>query len=300
MLSELGSPPGESSGRSAPIGVAPHAKHTAVCRVSTLEEEVVGEEVFCVFEEEGEVKGVETPAVEPEVTPVEECNYLLEYVKLGADNNPVEVEKVERFLNEFEGENLEVNGIYEQVDFDAVSRFQEKYLGDILSPWSHNASTGYVYITTKKKINEIYCQKEFPLTLEQEAEVALFSERVLDVFVENSSDDEELVAGDTAENPETEDEEDINGRVGGVEDKIGNEEKEEEIIKDETETEDETNKTEEENKLTIQDIQDEKDNKSESEYAGDRYSKYFPAFLVIIIIAGGAWYFWLGRKKKTE
>jgi len=103
--------------------------------------EVVGKEVTYNF----------TPIVAP-VT----CNYLLEYIKLGAANNPIEVEKLERFLNEFEGENLAVNGIYEQVDFEAVERFQNKYFSDILEPWNHTAPTGYVYITTKKKINEVF------------------------------------------------------------------------------------------------------------------------------------------------
>ena len=259
-------------------------------------DEVVGVEVFCIFEEEGEVKGVETP----EPAPVE-CNYLLEYIKLGDDNNPVEVEKVERFLNEFEGENLVVNGIYEQVDFDAVSRFQEKYLGDVLSPWSHNASTGYVYITTKKKINEIYCQREFPLTSEQEEEVSLFSKRIMEMFAGNETSSE-------TENNNEDNEEDIYGKVGGVEDQADDEEtgSEEEIVEDEkdnaennSEEEAEENKTEEKNGVAIQDIQEEKDNnKSESEYAGDRYSKYFPVFLIITIIAIGVWYFRFRRKDK--
>ena len=109
------------------------------------------------------------------VTVSGQCNYLLEYIQMGAANNPVEVEKLERFLNDFEGENLEVNGIYEQADFDAVLRFQTKYFGDILGPWGHDAPTGYVYITTKKKINELYCEREFPLTLFQETEIAAFS-----------------------------------------------------------------------------------------------------------------------------
>ena len=134
--------------------------------------EVVGIEVSYKI---GEIKGVTDPP-DPIPTPIPiECNYLLEYIKLGADNDPVEVEKLERFLNEFEGEGLEVNGIYEQVDFDAVSRFQEKYLENVLSPWSHNKATGYVYITTKKKINELYCEREFPLTGEQEAEILRMS-----------------------------------------------------------------------------------------------------------------------------
>ena len=255
-------------------------------------EEVVGEEVFCIFKE-GEVKGIETP----EPAPAEECNYLLEYIKLGADNNPVEVEKLERFLNEFEGENLLVNGIYEQVDFDAVSRFQEKYLGDVLAPWSHNKATGYVYITTKKKINELYCEREFPLTPEQEAEVALFSERISDILSGGAE-----VSDDDGEDSETGNGEDVSGKVGGVEDEV--DESEDEATEDkpeaETEAEDKADETEDESEITIQDIQEEGDDAND-EYAGDRYSKYLPAFMIIIIIiAGGAWYFLYRRKENKE
>ncbi|MCK5591217.1 MAG: lamin tail domain-containing protein, partial [Candidatus Pacebacteria bacterium] len=120
-----------------------------------------------------EVIGKEVTYTFIQVPPV--CNYLLEYIQLGANNNSVEVEKLENFLNEFEGESLVVNGIYEQVDYEAVKRFQMKYREDILDPWTHDESTGYVYITTKKKINEIYCEREFPLTTSQEAEVISFS-----------------------------------------------------------------------------------------------------------------------------
>ncbi len=184
--------------------------------------EIVGIEVFY---ELGEVKGV-SDSPEPAPEPVE-CNYLLEYIKLGAQNNPVEVEKLERFLNEFEGENLVINGIYEQVDFGAVSRFQEKYLKNILSPWSHNKATGYVYITTKKKINELYCEREFPLTFEQEAEIARFSS-IFDTPVEGA---EMLAEGGNfvPENDSTEDmSEDLGsektGEVAGAKDEIETEE----------------------------------------------------------------------------
>ena len=118
-----------------------------------------------------------------------QCNYLLEFIQLGADNNPIEVEKLEIFLNDFESENLEVNGIYEQVDYDAVLRFQDKYFDDILGPWGHDAPTGYVYITTKKKINELYCEREFPLTVFQETEIAAFNALL-------GAQEEELVGGE--------------------------------------------------------------------------------------------------------
>ncbi|MCK5096061.1 MAG: PKD domain-containing protein [Candidatus Pacebacteria bacterium] len=127
--------------------------------------EAVGKEVTYTFAQENPTPVVSAPQV---------CNYLLEYIKLGANNNPVEVEKLEKFLNEFENENSSVNGIYEQADYEAVKRFQIKYREDILDPWNHDEATGYVYITTKKKVNELYCEREFPLTASQEAEVVAF------------------------------------------------------------------------------------------------------------------------------
>lgn len=268
-------------------------------------DEVVGEEVSYVFgempEEEGEVEGVtDSPAPT-------ECTYLLEYIKLGADNNPIEVEKLERFLNEFEGENLPVNGIYEQADYDAVSVFQEKYLGDILSPWSYNKSTGYVYITTKKKINEIYCQKAFPLTAEQEAEVASFGERFLGMLTGNAGASDgsgtDLPSEDTSESFETGDEEDISGRVGGAKDETTEEDKDktEDKAEDKT-TEEDTTEAEdqkpEETTDTDEAATENTEDEDETKTAGTGYSEYLLWLTAIVIIAGIAWYYW--PKKKEE
>ena len=52
--------------------------------------------------------------------------------------------------------------------------FQERYFDDILKPWGHDKYTGYVYILTKKKVNEIVCERAFPLTESQENEIAQF------------------------------------------------------------------------------------------------------------------------------
>jgi hypothetical protein len=84
--------------------------------------------------------------------------YLKKFIRLGYANDPFEVTKLEVFLNSFEGFNLPVNGIYEQHDFDAVSTFQKRYFGAVLTPWGITDSTGYVYITTTLTINQIYCQ----------------------------------------------------------------------------------------------------------------------------------------------
>jgi len=95
----------------------------------------------------------------------ESCGlYLLEYIKLGGDNNPEEVKKLQYFLNEYLGLNLELSGIYNQETYEAVKRFQLLLKDEILSPWvevnclpSGNIATGYVYRTTQWKINMIVC-----------------------------------------------------------------------------------------------------------------------------------------------
>lgn len=100
------------------------------------------------------------PPTTPELPP--SCPvYLLQYIKLGAANDPLEVRKLEVFLNYFEGYNLPVNGIYEQADYDAVQAFQVKYGQDVLNPWglADNDPTGYVFITTTYAINQIFCSR---------------------------------------------------------------------------------------------------------------------------------------------
>ena len=85
--------------------------------------------------------------------------YLKFYLGLGKNNNPDEVKKLQSFLNKYEGENLAVTGVFEQKTFDAVKKFQDKYAKDILrDSWGLSCNTGYVYITTLAKINDIVCK----------------------------------------------------------------------------------------------------------------------------------------------
>ncbi len=111
--------------------------------------------------------------------PVIECSYLRDFLRIDFNNDPVEVKKVQSFLNIFNGESLPVDGVFDQVLYGAVVRFQEKYFDDVLAPWGHTEGTGYVYLTTRKKINEIYCNRPYPLTAEQLAEVAAFKAYLL-------------------------------------------------------------------------------------------------------------------------
>jgi len=98
------------------------------------------------------------------------CNpYLLKYIKLGADNDPEEVKKLESFLNEYLGVDLPIDGIYDQADYNAVKQFQLLLKDDVLAPWvlvgclpSDITPTGYVYRTTKWTINNFFCPELRP------------------------------------------------------------------------------------------------------------------------------------------
>ena len=104
-----------------------------------------------------------------------ECVYLLEYLKYGRKNNPLEVIKLQSFLKSIEKfKKVNITSEFDIPTLFAVHNFQERYKKDVLEPWALPGSTGYVYITTKKKINEIYCDREFPLTTKQKQEIKEF------------------------------------------------------------------------------------------------------------------------------
>lgn len=84
--------------------------------------------------------------------------YLTSYIQFGSKNNSEDVKKLQTFLNTYEGAQLIVDGVYKQVDVDAVKVFQEKHR-DVLSFWNLKKPTGYVYVATQKAINRIYCEK---------------------------------------------------------------------------------------------------------------------------------------------
>jgi hypothetical protein len=106
----------------------------------------------------GVVAGATTVKCEP---------YLLSYIKLGGDNDPEEVKKLESFLNEFLGLDLPIDGIYDLNDFNAVKQFQLLMKDKVLAPWVEigclpnvNTPTGYVYKTTIWAINNLFCSEE--------------------------------------------------------------------------------------------------------------------------------------------
>ena len=84
--------------------------------------------------------------------------FLKKFIKYGEANDRFEVIKLQVFLRVFEGfKNLKVTGVYDLPTYQAVEVFQKRYSRDVLGPWGISDSTGYVYITTRLAINNIFC-----------------------------------------------------------------------------------------------------------------------------------------------
>jgi hypothetical protein len=90
------------------------------------------------------------------------CPFLLDHMQAAWDNDPFEVTKLQLFLNMFVG-TTSVTGVFDAATVVRVKEFQEQYRSEILEPWyqrgivPHNRPTGFVYKTTRWKINDIIC-----------------------------------------------------------------------------------------------------------------------------------------------
>jgi uncharacterized repeat protein (TIGR01451 family) len=115
-----------------------------------------------------------TPTVLGESTPPSSCYYLRDYLRRDFNNDPSEVTKLQLFLRDLEGfSNLPITAIYDDATIAATDVFQIRYKEDVLLPWGYDGTVGtdYVYILTKKKVNEIYCKMAFPVTPAQQEEI---------------------------------------------------------------------------------------------------------------------------------
>ena len=101
------------------------------------------------------------PALPPACTP-----YLNEYLKLGWNNNRLEVIKLQAFLRIVEKLEVPLNGVYDENTYEAVKIFQKRYAKDILTHWGISEPTGFVFITTRMAINNIYCQRSTATNLD--------------------------------------------------------------------------------------------------------------------------------------
>ena len=84
-------------------------------------------------------------------------------MRIGLTNDSVDVAKLQAFLKNNEQINVAVTGTFDVQTEAAVKAFQNKYLSDVMGPWSATKASGIVYITTMKKVNQLACSQ--PLTL---------------------------------------------------------------------------------------------------------------------------------------
>jgi len=102
--------------------------------------------------------------------------YLSAYMRPGAANNSGEVTKLQWFLDNLENASVPQTGTYDATTIAAVNNFQVKYKDTVLAPWGATGPTSYVYYTTRRQVNRIYCKftNDFPLDGSQQAEIARF------------------------------------------------------------------------------------------------------------------------------
>ncbi len=85
-------------------------------------------------------------------------------LRRGGNNNQAEVAKLQAYLKTSESMDVSVTGTFDIQTELAVRTFQKKYTSDILLPWGGTKTSGIVYITTSKKINQLACAQPIVLS----------------------------------------------------------------------------------------------------------------------------------------
>jgi|GEM_PF-2595143 len=91
------------------------------------------------------------------------CPFLRDYQHINMENDPSEVNKAKAFFNAYLGMSLPLDGTFDTPMFNAVVQFQNMFKPDVLDTWTeefpslNDNATGYLYQTTKWKINSIIC-----------------------------------------------------------------------------------------------------------------------------------------------
>lgn len=105
------------------------------------------------------VKGVAV-TVDKEAVAATCAPLLTKYIRANATNDAAEVRKLQDFLRTREGfADVRTTGSYDDATQRAVIAFQERYAADILTPWGETKGTAYVFRTTQKKINDLWCAR---------------------------------------------------------------------------------------------------------------------------------------------
>ena len=95
-------------------------------------------------------------------------------LRLGGNNSSAEVAKLQAFLKNSQGFNVNVTGNFDAMTEAAVKAFQTKYTSEILLPWGGTKNSGIAYITTIKKINQLVCNQPLSLSASELAVINAF------------------------------------------------------------------------------------------------------------------------------
>lgn len=116
----------------------------------------------------GQVLGISTSTTEQYGGSCE--RYLTKFIRMGGNNDPEQVKRLQYVLAVIEGYDVPQDGVFGQSTEDAVNKFQAKFASRILTPWGISSPTGYVYLTTRMTINEEYCHSigVFPLSADEQ------------------------------------------------------------------------------------------------------------------------------------
>lgn len=107
------------------------------------------------------------------------CTYLTEYMRADFQNSVSEVAKLQVFLKDTEKMDVSLTNVFDKQTEDAVKAFQVRYSKDVLEPWATTTPTGYVFITTLKKINDIKCAGQAGYTVQALPDLSQYSSPVL-------------------------------------------------------------------------------------------------------------------------
>ncbi|MEN9524565.1 MAG: hypothetical protein RL536_634 [Candidatus Parcubacteria bacterium] len=134
------------------------------------------------------------------------CPLITTYMRLGANNDGGDVTRLQSFFRNSELLNVDVTGIFDIKTDQATREFQTKYSSDILGPWSASIPSGYVYITTSKKVNQLACSRPIVLSSDELAIIEKYKQQKLAALQGNAG----------TETPET------NGNVTPAPSGVGN------------------------------------------------------------------------------
>lgn len=109
-----------------------------------------------------------------------QCDYLTNNLRIDLNNDSQQIYRLQAFLQAYAYDYVELTGEFDEATLRAVQSFQTRHAEDILEPWGYEAdeATGYVYITTRQKINEIYCNQEIDLTSSEQSEIANYRQKL--------------------------------------------------------------------------------------------------------------------------